>query len=422
MSASSLRLSGSVRGLNRAAVLRMLFERGPLPRYQIAEQLGLTGASISRIVAECLEAGLIQELPPANEPSDGSVSAGRRPIPIILNPDYYAVAAVHVGLLWLDVGLLNLQGQLIAHYRHRRPEHPAADILSSINQDIRALISEHHRQLLATGLTLNGQVSPESGSILPYNVLAWPRISVTESLALAPVRVETNVYAMALAEYLHRPTDRGHSLLLVNIGTTIGMGLIVNHAILRGQHGRLGFLEHLPGTWSDVVCEECGVKGCMSSAISDRAIFRQLRSLYPQKTFTNIQDVLEVGKTPGPAYEILRERAFDVGRFLAILAIQHDPTHLILAGSCLLDNGQQLAWVRSAYRHTLDSCAAEYSPVESPTVYAGELFPLVGAGTVALHTVFSADLEITPGPPQSPFSHKAQLSLVRAEQLTDPQS
>lgn len=397
------------RSVTRAEVLRVLFKHTSLPRYKIAEYLQLTGASISRIVTECLEAGLILELPftPPENDSNHPFKVGRRPVPLTLNPDYYAVAGVHIGMFWLDVGLFNLQGTLISHHRERRAGIVPAELLDTITARISSMVSETNRELLTIGISLNGQVNSTGNLFSARNVLGWPSVS-TQPVATSLNRrviAETDTYAMALAEFMRTDHKTNQPMLLVNVGTSIGMGIVVNRSIMRGKNGLAGFIEHLPYIETPIHCTTCDKNTCLTNALSDRSLLHRCNN---PKQYVTIQELLEASRTDKKLRAIVDMRAQHLGRFLATLALQYDPGRLVLAGSCLADEGHQMKLVLRSYAETLGpSRVSDYCPVETPQIYKGELLPLIGAGTVALNRVFSPDLDLHPPHLNCPYPQTA---------------
>ncbi|MDH3580897.1 MAG: MarR family transcriptional regulator, partial [Hyphomicrobiales bacterium] len=78
--------SGSTSGLrrrNRDIVLRTIAAQAPVSRTQISRQTGLTGAAVSRITRELIEAGLVKE--GDSIPTKGQV--GRRNIRLELGDE-----------------------------------------------------------------------------------------------------------------------------------------------------------------------------------------------------------------------------------------------------------------------------------------------------------------------------------------------
>ena len=69
---------------NQSAVLRLLNDRGAMSRKDIAEEVGLTAASVTSICTELLEKNIITELGEVAEEK----RAGRKKILVDLNSHY----------------------------------------------------------------------------------------------------------------------------------------------------------------------------------------------------------------------------------------------------------------------------------------------------------------------------------------------
>lgn len=69
-----------VKKQNMAAVKTILYRQAPLSRVEIAEQLELTPPTITNIVSELIQAGVVQELTASDLPNRG---IGRKPLILI---------------------------------------------------------------------------------------------------------------------------------------------------------------------------------------------------------------------------------------------------------------------------------------------------------------------------------------------------
>jgi predicted NBD/HSP70 family sugar kinase len=375
------------RAHNRARILRLLFERGPQPRQLLARQLGLTPASVSRIVAECLAAGLVEE----GAPGMASERGGPRPIPVSLTPNRYGVGAIHLGWFWVDVAVLNLQGTVLHHRREARVAGPPEAVWQQAVALFQALGETAGRQILAIGVTLNGEVDPTTGAVVGYNALGWPTVPLRawgEAAFAVPVVVDTNVYAMALAASLKDPPPTGRPLLLLNVGSTIGLAVVVDRQVLRGAHHRSGFLELLP--WPDAH----GGWQRLADLLSDRALLAQAQTLGVPSD--RIETLRLVARTDERIRKLLRQRAEHAGTFLAVAAVMHDPARLWVTGSI---TAEDLPYFQAAYRAALPTDYPWAEPALVPDTRAP--FPVEAAGYLALERVLSPALQLEPASPSS---------------------
>ncbi len=398
----------SIRSSNRSRILRLLFEKGLIPRFHIADIVGLNSSSVTRIVAECKEAQFIIE---TNDQIQ-SASIGRKPVPLALNPSLYYVAGIHIGVNFIDMGLMNLQGRLVRHTRHERPKGTVESIVSFIKQHIQQLCKIHPGILLSVGVALNGQMDTTTGTILGRNVfLGWENVPLRDMLEKelrVRVEIDTNVYAIALAEYIRNPLPPDQPLLLIHTGGTIGMGLVVNHVVVRGRKGLSGFLEHVPWQIDGPACE-CGKRGCLTALLSDRALIARAADVRPDLDIPNILVLLELSKHHAELKQLIHQRAEYISRFLISMVSLHDPARLIITG---LSDQEQMALVKQYYEQQLASLDDTYAELQTTNMEKGAI-PLVGAATLALNAVLSPALSIVKVKGEHPhqLSHQAILPL-----------
>ena len=380
----------SIRSSNRSKLLRLLFEKGSIPRNQIAEHIGLTSASVTRIVSECMSAGLIIE----EKDTLTTGQTGRRPIPIALTPSFYHVIGVHIGTFWIDVGLMNLRGEMIDRSRYDRPQGTSEEILYFVKEKVNEIITKSSQAVLCIGVTLNAQVDRQAGKVISHNVLGWKNVDLgpwMEQHFQLPCIIDNNIYAMALAEYTREPLPPDRALLLLNIGSTIGMGMVINNVLIRGKQGLTGFLEHLPWFPEGPECD-CGMKGCLTSVLSDRSLLNRARKIRPNLRISNIHELNAFQQNDKLLQELVYQRAEFTGKFLASLVSLYDPARVIVGG---LEQVDQFEIVKKSYEASLIHFSSNYAKVEKPKIQKDVPLTLRGACTTALHAVFSPSLELS---------------------------
>lgn len=378
----------SIRSINRVKILRLLFQKKSLARYEIANMVGLTQGSVTRIINECIEANIVVEEAGHLE----TKTIGRQPIPLTLNSNLYFVIGVHIGALWIDICILDILGQVVYSSREIRPN--SFDIaFNFIKSTIHNLKETTNGHILAVGITMYGKVDNKTNEFSDYNVLEWKNINIRSNLEEAvkiPTYIDTNVYSMALAEFNHNPLPKDHALLLINVGTTVGMAIVVNNVVIRGKQGLAGMLEHKPWQMSGPKCEECGINGCISTLLlSDKAVLAEANKKYSNKSFDNINDLVHKSKDDPFLVELLKKRALIVGKLVATLATFHDPSRIVLTGTSV-----NIMCVQKGYDDSLKSFTSDYAKIEAPYSNTDVPFTLIGAGTVALQQVFSTSLKL----------------------------
>jgi glucokinase len=200
-------------------------------------------------------------------------------------------------LLGIDIGgtkvalaLGDAQGRVGA--RLRRPTEPSGDPeadVARIAADARRLLAEAGLgpgDLSAVGVSAPGPIDPMHGGIVhPPNLAGWGTVPLRELLARAlgaPVRVENDANAAALAE-AHYGAGRGFAdFAYLTMSTGVGAGLVLDGHLYAGRLANAGEVGHLPVEWDGEPCA-CGMRGCLEAYVGGAAWARRLRRIAPER-------------------------------------------------------------------------------------------------------------------------------------------
>ena len=103
---------------NERLVLSEILFRGPLPRTEVAERIGLTQASISRITRNLIEAGLVEE---TGQQYEEAVKPGRKRIGVKARSDGGYVAGIAINAFQQDIVIADLTNGKLAEKRLNFP-------------------------------------------------------------------------------------------------------------------------------------------------------------------------------------------------------------------------------------------------------------------------------------------------------------
>jgi fructokinase len=159
------------------------------------------------------------------------------------------IAAIEAGGTKMVLGLGTADGGSVvtASVATREPEATMADIAAFFDKEIKG------REIAAVGIASFGPIdldplSPTHGFILPAPKAAWSNFDmlgrIRAILGGIPGAIDTDVNAAALAEArLGVGEGTTQDLAYVTIGTGIGVGLIVNDAMVHGtSHPEMGHI------------------------------------------------------------------------------------------------------------------------------------------------------------------------------------
>lgn len=182
---------------NRQLLLRAVYLGRAESRAALAQVTGLTKPTVSNLIADLIEEGLIGET--GRGPS--SESGGKRPRLIEFRPEARGVIGVAVDRDGVHAVLTDLAGAATA--RHRAPLDRARP-LDALAGAIDGLRAQLDAPLLCIGVGVPGEVDPASGTVRHAAALDWSDLAVGGPLSDrygVPVHVAQGTELCALAQY-----------------------------------------------------------------------------------------------------------------------------------------------------------------------------------------------------------------------------
>jgi predicted NBD/HSP70 family sugar kinase len=264
----------SVRHHNRGLVLRQVADAGPRSRARLALETGLNKSTVSSIVAELIEAGLLRESP--GEERSGAV--GRPPQSVELDPAGPFVLGLEVNVDYLAVWASDLAGA-VRHRSFVASDNRGADPRRTLTELARLAGSALDqpfaggRAPMATTVAVPGLVDPDGRLVVAPN-LGWVDVPVAELLpSELDVRVENEANLGAVAE-LVEGAGRGLSdFVYVSGEIGIGAGVVLGGELFRGASGFAGEFGHLTIDPFGPPCG-CGGRGCLERLAGQDALLR----------------------------------------------------------------------------------------------------------------------------------------------------
>ncbi|MDQ0028743.1 ROK family transcriptional regulator [Arthrobacter bambusae] len=274
---------GDVRRRNVALVLAGIQKNDGTTRAQLAAESGLTKASVSSIVTDLLEAGLVRETSVTRDGERGRPGTG-----LVLNPARGALAA-EINVDYLAVGVLDFKGDLTFHEtleRHNRGSLPS-DILPLLVAMAQRAVTKAAAagvELLGGELTVPGLVDVERNVVLAAPNLGWADVELSEELPkllpVAPFGVslsnEANSAALAELWFGHgadnRTSERFRDFLYISGEVGVGGGLVIDSQLFAGPQGHAGEIGHVVVHPDGPVCA-CGGHGCLEAFAGQNAIY-----------------------------------------------------------------------------------------------------------------------------------------------------
>lgn len=326
----------------RRAILDAIRRTGRIARIDIAEQTGISQATVTTITAELLRDGLIEEVP--RESGDAGTRRGRPRVDLKLRGAAHLIAGAKVAKESVTVAIVDFEGALLGE--HEAPlERPVmtpeglAEALRPVVAQACARIGRAPAELSALGVGLAGFVDSAKGLVHWSPSLDRRNVQVAEGLRGAfgmPVVIDNDANLVAMAE-----RDFGHGrgvedFLVVTVESGVGMGIVLGGEVYRGDRGCGAEFGHTKVQLDGALCR-CGQRGCLEAYVADYALTREAvvtGLLTPgQPDEVNVQKVLDAARAGDPVSRSIVDRAgrmFTMG--LANLVNIFDPQLIILSG------------------------------------------------------------------------------------------
>lgn len=341
--------------LNISIILKIIREKGPISRAEIAEISDLTPASVTKITQKLIDINLIMEV------GAGESSGGRPPVYLKLNPSAFYVVGICFAPGRIDLIMTDFEASIIANKRKeidRIDPERAFHIVEGLLYEIIEEKQIDKEKILGVGVALNGIVNVEKGISIFAPYYKWKNVNVKfnlEQRLQLPVFVENDVNAMALAErwfgMLKNYTMKGDvddNFVVVYIGNGVGAGIVINDRLYHGYNYAAGEIGHIVIDENGAVCS-CGKRGCLESLVSTPAVEEKVKSLIAAGkesiisamssndmnliTIDMICDAALAGDEL--AISVLKKAGEDVGVAIANLLTVLNPSKVIIAGKII---------------------------------------------------------------------------------------
>jgi predicted NBD/HSP70 family sugar kinase len=377
----------SLRELNSQRVIDALRERGKASRAELARGTGLSRSTVSSIVADLIEAGLVSEQADAAEAH--GTHGGRPPVLLSLDKSAGLAVGIDFGHTHLRVAVSDLSHEVLAEsWRELDVDHSAADGLDAATGLVGEVLEKaaaNGSRVIGVGMGVPGPIDRTTGTvgssaILPGWIGVDPAAEMRRRLEL-PVHVENDANLGALAEFVWG-SGQGHSeLVYLKLSSGIGAGLLLGGRLYQGVGGTAGEIGHTLVHPGGEVCR-CGNRGCLETVASTRAIAALLsRSRGEEVTTKGLLELLSSGD-PG-AQRLIEDAGREVGTSVANLCNLINPARVIVGGELSAAGDVLLEPLAESIRRYAISSAAEQ--VVAVTGVLGERAEMLGALALVLH-------------------------------------
>ena len=369
-----------VKQQNMSAVLRAIWEHGPISRVELSERTGLTSGTMTNLAHDLLKAGILRE-----EAAETS-GVGRRRMLLSFNKDQLRLIGVDIGRSGFEVVLADLAGNVLesagtARGSMNEPDR-VLDRIVPLVEGMRSRVFASGRRLLGIGVSIPGPMDWQRGVLHePPNFPGWAHYPVGDEMRRrlgTKVLVNDDARASAIAERWFGLGRRVNHLVHVTLGMGIGGGVMMNGELLYGAGGLYGQVGHMTVDPGGRRCA-CGNIGCWETVGSIPALLgdwgREGRESSAKDFFA------AVARKEEDAVRVW-ERAMHVATdALASLYFVYDPDVITIGGKLFPHLAPHLADIAERVRSRVYASARSRVRIE-PSAFGSSQSAMGGAALI----------------------------------------
>jgi len=323
--------------LNYSEAIKCLYYNNVLTSADISNYTGKSIPHVIKVLNELIKEGYVAEKGFANS------SGGRKPLNYSLIPNTHYLLSVAMDQFSAQMVVVDMNNSFVTEIKrygfdiHQlRPE----TLIAYLNTFI-ASCGIPKTNIIGIGITMPGFVDTEKGinyTFLP--VEGEPLVNYIQQNISLPVFLDNDSTAIALAEQKFGVAAHLKNVMVLNLGWGIGLGMILNNKIFRGNNGLAGEFSHIPLFKNGKLCN-CGKHGCLETEASLIAVMATAKAGIKQGQTTSLAgykdidaDIIIAEAVKGDVFSVklISEAAYHVGEGLAILIHLMNPAAIVLSG------------------------------------------------------------------------------------------
>ncbi len=279
---------------NHNLIKKHIYRNSPISRVEIAQQLGLTTATITGMVNPMISSGLLRE---TVAPTEESKSAGRPRMMLEFVPEAYYICGVDVGVYRTSYILTDIRGNIVSIRDTNQPLDEYQVTLERLSQEIPDFLAAAaipREKLLGVGICLPGMIDGSVDKIYDIFYEGWTEHNLCAELGQRlglKVEVENNVRARAISAELFDRMVKAEPFAYFFVSFGVACQMIIDGKVLYGQSAAAGEIGHTVVQRNGPVCPTCGNRGCLEALTGERAILQQCRNIMASDTATVLKEL-----------------------------------------------------------------------------------------------------------------------------------
>ena len=258
-------------------IFSILYLEGSKTIADLCSPVNVSIPTMTRLMQELITEEWVLEL------GTGESRGGRKPVFYGLNPFVRYVIGIEITRKYTRINIFDLHNRPVGGTLKLDIElDNAPDMLEALKAQLDIFIEKNNikrDRILGAGISIPGLLDKKSNINYSYPDLGdRPLEMVFNELLQIPAFIEHDTKAIALGESWFGLARNKSNVLCVNVGSGIGLGMILNGELYQGVSGFSGEFGHIQMVPNGELCD-CGKIGCLETVASGSAIVAKAKQM-----------------------------------------------------------------------------------------------------------------------------------------------
>ncbi len=244
-----------VKRKNTSMLLGYIHSKKNLSRAELKRLTGLSPTTVSTLVDELIEEGLVKETGILE-----TKSSGRKAVSLEINPSGRHFAGIEIDGEKIVVDIYDLKFNLVVHKDAEPKSYP--EILEFIIETLKSAERENSVKIYSIIIGFSGIIDSKLSKTLLSTVvdISYGDFVADIKKEFMGARVEL-LNTSELIAFAEKEKRKLTELISIDIGKGVGSGIIIDGNIYKGAGGTAGEFGHISVDMNGPVCK-CGNRGC----------------------------------------------------------------------------------------------------------------------------------------------------------------
>jgi len=386
--------------LQKKIMLKHLYIEKALSTPEISRITNLSAPTVISLLNELIKEQIVIEK------GTGNSSGGRKPNLFGLNAEQILFLAIDIRNHYTRITIFDVNNAPVSEIRKVDVRLAnKIEVMDLIVEEANKLIEQsgiNKECLISVGVSFPGLVDSEKGINYTYFDIKGGIRAYLEAKFDRPVEIENDARIRALGELKFGLAKGLQNVLVIDVDWGIGLGMILNGKLYRGNSGFAGEFSHINIVEEGLLCA-CGKRGCLETVASAGALTELAKEELRQGKLSLLNEMAG-NDINAINSELIIQAAIDgdqfaiglfdkvgkkLGKGIASLVHLYNPEKIIIGGKLSRVNDYLIAPIYQMLNKFCISKVREDVVIEVSTL--NENSGIIGAAAFVMDSIFNAE-------------------------------